>query len=382
MRRALISGNQKAGIEAAGQNALADFKVQATNDLDYLRQARGEVEAGEHELADFREANGLKRLPRVTSQLEQNARWLFIAVFMVIESSLHGLFFAKGSEFGIIGGFVEAVALSALNIGSAVLFARLALPRTKHFRTTTKITGYLLAITYTAWILWLNLGIGHYRDLFSQNQGNVPLASLIGELAKAPFDLAETRSMILVLLGLALNIVAVIDVAGIGDPYPGYGAIGHRRASAIKSYMVQKSQYQAELMKRRDEAIAEMNEAINEIESASLEVRLAIEGRNRLHRDYRAFLDHLNDCYHQLLQRYRESNMQARTAPSPARFQRPSQRPTSLQAPELPAPDLSSADQAAAIALVEHYIKQINEQFTAAIDRYQTIVGLIGERDS
>ena len=98
IRRALISGDQRVMIEAAGQNALADYLALTTDDLNHLHNDREELEGRARELRDFQVANGLRRLPRVIESREWTTRMILLAIVVILESILNGLFFAKGSE--------------------------------------------------------------------------------------------------------------------------------------------------------------------------------------------------------------------------------------------------------------------------------------------
>src|SRR5688572_2708659 len=63
IRRALVSVNQRIAIEAAGENALADFGVQVTDELNFLHAPRNEYREREQEFERFRRVNNLYRLP-------------------------------------------------------------------------------------------------------------------------------------------------------------------------------------------------------------------------------------------------------------------------------------------------------------------------------
>src|SRR5207245_17 len=106
----------RASIEAAGESALADFKVQAIDDLNHLHTTRREVEGREREFEVFRANHQLVRLPNIVASRERILRALLLAIFVVLESTLNGFFFAEGSEAGLIGGVIQAFALSLLNV--------------------------------------------------------------------------------------------------------------------------------------------------------------------------------------------------------------------------------------------------------------------------
>ncbi|MEW5875425.1 MAG: hypothetical protein AB1752_09615, partial [Candidatus Zixiibacteriota bacterium] len=108
IRRDSISASGKTSIEAAGESALADFRVQAVDDFNQLYSAREEVRGREQEFEAFRREHNLARLPNVVSTRERWYRGLLVAIFVVLESMLNGFFFARGSEAGLIGGVTQA----------------------------------------------------------------------------------------------------------------------------------------------------------------------------------------------------------------------------------------------------------------------------------
>jgi len=378
IRRATDTLDQRAAINAAAESALADFRVQATDDLDHLHSSLREVEGRRQEYQDFRRANRLQRLPNIVSRPERIARLLILAIAVVIEAILNGSFFAKGSETGLIGGFMQAVVLSLLNIGAAIGYAKYGLPMLLHVRRTIKITGVTLTLLYVSWLIFLNLAIGQFRELFVQNAGQVSMAELSLRLWAAPFVFSEARSGLLVILGIALSVVCVIDASGMDDPYMGYGAVGRRQQEAVTRYADQKARCMAGLTQRRNQAVEELNSLIRVIQSASSDMRLAADGRRRLHREYCAYLTHLGDCYRRLLRRYREANARARSSPVPPRFDREPQQLPCLAVPaELVPSDDPSENHQASLRLLEDFVKAINREFEKAVQRFQTVTDVM-----
>jgi hypothetical protein len=381
IRRALISTDARAAIDAAAKNALADFKVQSIEDLDHLYNARREVEGREEEFRAFRAAHRLLRLPKVVSSRERTLRTLVLAIFVVLESLLNGMFFAQGAQTGLIGGVTEALVLSLLNVSTAVLYARFGLPLLAHVRPAVKSIGVLATLLYAVLAVGINLSIGHYRDLFIHDVGQVSLDQLFLRLTSAPVALSDAKSLLLVALGLGLSIFSLIDASGMDDIYPGYGGIERRRSEAVLAYGDEKARCLAGLTDRRDTAIEDMSGAIELMRRAEYELHLAIEGRSALYENYRAYLEqHLSDAHVQMLRRYRESNVRARSTPPPARFHR---RPPSLAfltAPPPPKmPDLADDTKREVIARIERFIEEINQQFAAAARQYQTVSELARE---
>jgi hypothetical protein len=71
---------------------------------------------------------------------------------------------------------------------------------------------------YLVGSLALNLSVGHYRDLFIEHQGVVPMSVLLARFRVGPFGLSDAESLILVGLGCAFSLFAAIETWGLDDP--------------------------------------------------------------------------------------------------------------------------------------------------------------------
>ena len=141
IRDAIISSELRVEVESAGERAVSDFSIRAVNDANHLATLEHEAKGRDSEYRSFRSKHRLERLPKIVSPRERFFRGTIIAIFIVLESVLNGLFFAEGSEAGLIGGFVQAVVLSILNIGAAILFAIYGLRLLIYRKLTVKAVG-------------------------------------------------------------------------------------------------------------------------------------------------------------------------------------------------------------------------------------------------
>ena len=90
-----------------------------------------------------------------------------------------------------------------------------------------------------------------------------------------------------------------------------------------------------------------------------------VDGRNRLHRDFCAYLDHLATVHQRLVTKYREANEEARSVAAPKYFHEAPKRLARLDAPALSAvPELDDDAREAAVERMRHFIKEVNEEMT------------------
>ena len=373
IRKAAITDLQ-VQIEAAGSNAVADFKAEILNDQNQLHTLLRAVGSREEEFREFRERHHLTRLPKNVSKGERTFASVLLVVLVLLESILNGMFFAEGSEAGLIGGVIQALVLSVLNVGGAALYALYGLPLLFHRKRAGKAMGVLATIVFGLWLVGLNLAIGHFRDLFIAGAGSVQMVELLTRLTTTPLLLGDAKSAILVLLGMAMGLLAVIDVAATRDLYPGYAAVGRERQSAVDHYAEENAKSLAAMMQLRDLTVDDLSSAIELIRGSQFDMQQAIEGRSRLHHNYRAYLEHLAVVHGRLIQRYRECNRKVRRGEAPLYFRTPPPRPGFVDPPVLaPLASHELDGRKDVIARIDYYIKAVNEKFEQTMPEYQTV---------
>lgn len=374
IRRAIVTADQSVRIEAAGQNALADFNAEIINDLNQLHILHTEVAGRENEFRGFRDLHRLSRLPNVGSRNHSLFAGMLIAVFILVESILNGMFFARGSESGLIGGVAQAFVFSILNVGVGAVYGRLLLPYIFHRGVGQKILGLAGLGAFLLWLGGLNLFIGHFRDVFIANAGDVPMKDLLDRIRIAPISFRDAQSGLLAVLGMALGGAAVIDVAVDRDLYPGYARVGRLREQAITRYAVAQGECLSALTRLRNDAVADMTDAIEMIGSSRYDLELAREGRLRLHSNYSAYLSELTHAHTRLILSYRVANRRNRKTPPPRYFDDLPSRPASLTPTPLPElKELSQDVRSEAIERIERYIRAVNERFEITLPRYRTV---------
>jgi hypothetical protein len=344
------------------------------DDLEQLHLITREVEGRQQEYDEFRTANRLIRLPRIVGVREKVLRLLLVAILFLLESGLNGIMFAKGSDAGLIGGVAQALMLSLLNLGSAILLARYGLTQLVHRNPIRKVVGFLAVPVYSGLAVGINLLIAHFRDAFIAHAGEVDMVALKAQLLAHPFVLVDANSWVLCAVGIGFSLITLIDAAGLDDPYPGYGRIGRELAEAIGRFAQAKSQCLDGLMGRRNAAIKDMADVISDLRSLEYDADLAVQGRLRLHHDFVAHLGSLDTAHVSLVLRYREANERARHSLPPAYFREQPKATAFLEAPALPDPPaFDTGERQHAIARMEHYISAINDEYKRRVGDYDTL---------
>lgn len=167
-----------------------------------------------------------------------------LAALVLFEGLANAYFFSKGSDLGLLGGWIQAITVAFTNvIASFFLIGFLAVrglsnPK-RPFTFAAALVGLPLAVGAIA---FLNFCAAHYRDLLELNAATLALgdAQVTGEiltpvsraLTFSPFETLE--ALLLFVLGITFAAIAAFKGATFDDPVIGYGAVQRRleRSSA------------------------------------------------------------------------------------------------------------------------------------------------------
>lgn len=187
------------------------------------------------------DVNAFKLHNRISREAKYpNSMWLHygaVICIAVTESVLNTYIFAKGNDFGILGGFWEAVLVSVVNVGVAYLAGRFALRHVHHISQARAILGWAGLTFYLSTTILFNLLTGHYRAALETDLYNsVSLA--IQTFRDAPLNIASFDAWMLVALGLIASLITLFKSYTEDDPYPGYGGV-------TRSYEMARDEYDA-----------------------------------------------------------------------------------------------------------------------------------------
>ncbi|MGH6896504.1 MAG: hypothetical protein ACREJ5_08140 [Geminicoccaceae bacterium] len=375
---ALDVGGRSVEIEADSRDAVADFKAHTHQGLDELHAARRRLIETEREREAFRREHGLHRTAHLPSSHVLHVGVLL--TLLIVEAVLNGYLLAAGDEFGLLGGFFQAVIIAVLNIGGGFLAGRVTVPWLIHRRFGWKIIGGLGFLLWLGYLGAFNLLVAHYRGALG---GDMPeTAHIQAGLAFVanPFGIIDVKSWLLVGLGLLFGAVALIDGLFWDDPYPGYGRVERKHQAAVDRYTDLKADLITELAERKDVFVQALEASQGNLVKRRNEFSAVVEARLRLLRGFPVHLDHLEGAANEFLATYREANRRARKSAAPERFGAPYR----LVRPELAAPLDHLPDQArldaqvdAARARLSEAIRDVFDAYEAALERYRQIEDLL-----
>lgn len=308
---ALTEGRRK--LEEARENVRA-----AQAELTSLRQQHL---AAEQEFVAFRSRNGLDhRLPRYPSEFRRAIMLSSLFLMLVIESFLNGTFFARGSETGLVGGVSKAIALSAVNICVGFAAGFLVWRWARGRGAWRKMVWGIVALLLIALSFVINLFIATYRDLFAAVGGVHGLSDTVARMKMGLSGLADTDSLVLLVLGFVFSVIAAVEGFYLDDPFPGYGGVDRRRHDAEERLRAATQARSDENIRLKDDALNAIASALDVVQSRSDDRSRATLGRQAVVQAYARHCDDVQAAYEAVLRTYWEENERARSTPSPARF--------------------------------------------------------------
>jgi hypothetical protein len=311
-----------ATIRQAAPSAVSEFRAEAAQGRDELHSLRRHLRDLELERDEFLRRHRLKRTARSATGGSLTLKVGVLLALFVFEVFLNGFFLAKGSELGYVGGAVEAFTFALLNVGVSFLIGAVGVRELNHRNYFRKLLGLISLIAYMAFAIALNLALAHYREAAGSLASDAGREVLV-RLRTTPLAIADLKSWLFFGLGLLCSLIAFADAFLIFDPYPGYGGLEKRRASAHDAYIKRKNDLIEQLLAIRDDAISILEEANRDLSVRRAEHDAILDGRARLVRLFAAHQSHLDRAANALMAVYHEANKRSRKTPPPSRFSTP-----------------------------------------------------------
>ena len=299
-----------ARFEAEAAKVLGDGRRELETLVDTHRRTLAEHDA-------FRARHGLARGARLPDSTF--LAWVWLAGIVIVETGINALFFAEGSDRGLVGGGAQALVISVVNVGLAWFVARWPLRWAHHRRAAWSVLGtlavglYVVVLFGAAWFVTL------YREAFTV----APDAALEAALAAArdgrPWPVRlDSWGFWLASVGFAL--LALFKVHRMDDPYPGFGASERRLRRSEQDVQEERDRWVRELEHRRAECVAELDALADELDDAADRLVTIGNVHDKLRNGWTPYVESLRSTHRALVGQFRQENLAARTAPAPAWF--------------------------------------------------------------
>jgi hypothetical protein len=355
-------------VRAAANEATGGFRAEIQNRLNDLTLEREEVVLSRRHLQNFRENHGLQRPAQGPDS--HILHFGIILLILLIESVLNGLFFARGNDYGLLGGASQALIIALLNVGLAFAVGRYLMPLANHRSVAVKAISAGGLSLYVVIAFRYNLAVAHFRDAmgasldpggFASVHDASPAQVAIQTLLSAPLAVTDFESWILFGVGLLFAGAAVLDGYRWDDPYPGYGGQARHSRRLHEDYVDKCSEAIDALREISDASSTALKDIQGAMWQRRREQDAIITNRTRLISQYRSHLDYLESVANKLLSVYRSARKRARGV---AAGSGPSEQPWTMARPviDMSEPALRQAER------LDQQLPRIDEAVQVSID--------------
>lgn len=280
-----------------------------------LHRLEQDVRQAYKELHRFQRENHLDRLAQYPPS--RRLQYGVFAMLVVIESGVNAWFFAKGNDFGLVGGFFQACLFAGLNVFLGAILGHACI-RTALCRSwPRRLLGLLMSASWVALAFAFNLFVAHYRDAIGTPD---PGTLAVSTFYSAPFGLTDFDSWTLLLVGCIWNLLAALDGFKLDDPYPGYGKRDRRARQLEGQYLIEIHDTLEKIERARIDALRALADDLSDLQFRRAEFRKLLARRNGEVARWEARLKHLQNIGNVALETYRSANRQSRTDPCPTYF--------------------------------------------------------------
>jgi Skp family chaperone for outer membrane proteins len=299
------------GLDADCGEVIADSK----RELDTLESESSDLRS---ELDLFRSQHFLT--DRTASYPTSRLLGFSILLALVLaESVMNGVFFAEGSDLGLLGGLMEAIVISVVNIAAAGMVANWPFRWTRHISGSWRFTGYALSATYAALLLTFLVLITLYRDAFTTNPDNA-MQVAFANFSSGSWTPDDMSSLLFFALSLLFAIIALIDVFRLDDPYPSYGAIDRRTRNAVDMLDDERDSVRELFETKRDKRRAQLEDLSEELHQKTSMLGSWRSENDRIQNGSSTHTKELEHLHTALIGQFRQENAQARSTPVPQWF--------------------------------------------------------------
>jgi len=307
-----IEGFSLGQIVEAARHKILRLNAELHEVLENAKQEEGAI------LRTYRYFRFKNKLNRDASYPESAIlHWAFVMLAVLFESVINGFFFANTSDAGILGGVFQALFISLVNIGSALLMGIYVVPYKNHVKVKKQSRAKAFTAVYIIFIFFFNLMAAHYRTVIEENPLNAKLATVMN-LFNNPLGI-NFEAWNLLIIGILFVILALIKGYKSDDIYPGFGEI-HRKLKNASNHRG-----------KRIEAMKSINRVIDDYgrqaaTSAQNAKQKITAYKNLIHESeevvtrFTKYVDSGESICNNALWEYRAANVRVRSSKPPAYF--------------------------------------------------------------
>lgn len=311
----------------------ADFEKIYQQGQTEVKQLQIEVDTLQQNFDTFQQQNRLTHFPSYPA-----TRILPIGILcmiVVVETLMNGYFFAKGSEFGLLGGVLQAFIISSVNVLVAYVVGNFVFRWIFHRNVWIKTSGFIFFTLYILFLAVFVLAITHFRDAFTVDPDNAwGMASV--KLKSLSFDFLDFESYLFLAFSLIFALFALMDAFHMDDYYPRHGKLHRRLQSAKEALSEEKEERSDELEEKIISVEGEIEYLKESVAERKANMNQAEQAINVLIDTYRKYMKSLEQGGIALIKEFQQNNKIHRTSAPPKYF---------MEKPDLPFDEFELTEQ-------------------------------------
>ncbi len=293
----------------------AEFERQARKIMDeqgaWLKKLAYSAMTRFKELEAFKKTNGLEREANYPSTSGLVLRYSMLVFLVVVEGILNANFFAEGLSSGLIGGFVYAALLAAINVVGCFFLGKYALPWLVSKPVAGKAFGIFSLLFTACFMLLVAMSIGHIREQLMAASAS-PTRDAWELMQNHFWGLSDLVSWFLVAMSMGFGIASVFDGLTIDDMYPGYGAVVRRCNTTRDEFEAEFEEIREELEDLKQEKLDLINQGFKTLHELIASLRKLVLEKEALQREFADKLTQSEVVVYAVLRKFRMENEIAR----------------------------------------------------------------------
>ena len=364
------------GFENDARDAISDFKRDIEDGLSMLQITIEQLQETARERANFRKKHKLDRTAHYPESGGRMLIWGLIAIIFIAETAANGNFLAKVSDYGLLGGWVEAFGISLVNIGFAFLVGYYVARNIWHINLFRKFLGLLAVSSWILFVISFNLLVAHYRE--TPGIATEIAGFVFNEFLNDPTGINDFKSWMLCFIGILAALFAFIHALKFDDIYPFYGKLDRKYEKLRTSYAKQRTGWISQHSDSKDDVVDLIKAGSVEQGKFGAEQRNILISSENYRREFELYLKSCNEVRNQLLKIYRSANVAARKTKIPKHFDQP-MNPETYDFGVSRLPSLESlSDYSSYQTKLDEVISEFYNAFNEAVSAYPSLDKVTG----
>ncbi|GFO73048.1 hypothetical protein BJAS_P3623 [Bathymodiolus japonicus methanotrophic gill symbiont] len=272
------------------------------------------------DLHSFKKKNELRRMHHYPDS--QYSTYAFFIIAIIIESILNGVFFAEGSDAGLIGGVSTALIISLFNVFFGGAVGAFALRYKNHYQHWKVVVGWIGVSSGMIISVILNLLVSHYRTAMILDPDNAALQA-VETFREGILSISDVKSWLLFLLGILFYLGAVYKGYKADDVYPGYGSLARKRDKQYGYLSDDKSSADDTIQEAHEYFVENLASCFKSVQLKSKQVNDFASGFEQQKTILKSYHKHLEKALKYIITLYRDVNVANRSSDKPIIFKQP-----------------------------------------------------------